>query len=163
MPQAASLLAARRSCRTLDAMQHIPVHERRLQQPALALAGLCVSLAAQADPASMPGIYPAPVESSASSPLGVNFEACENAWLVFTSIQFPRQLERSGVAEGSVSVAFTVGRDGAVGDLQAVRYSHIALVRPVLEATATLVCPRLREGTRVTLPISLKVERRRAS
>lgn len=144
-------------------MQHRSPHLRRFTTFVLFVADLSLGFVALADPASVPGAGAVPIETSASSPLGTNADACENAWLVFTSIQFPRQLERAGVVEGTVSVAFTVGRGGIVENLQAVRYSHAGLVRPVLEAISALRCPRLPEGTRVTLPVSLKMERRRAS
>lgn len=106
--------------------------------------------AAPAPPAPPPvAAAPAPVSAAV---------ACSNYQRVMGDAGFPRDAARAGLEKGEVTVQFTLGPNGEIKDVKALKASHQIFARAAMRVVSEYKCQGQGQDVVVQVPFSFKME-----
>jgi len=108
-----------------------------------------VAIAPVAPPVVAPPAPPAPVTASV---------ACSNYRTVMGDAGFPREALRQGLEKGDALVQFTLGPDGQVKDIKALRASHPIFARNSVRIVGEYKCQGQGREVVVTVPFGYKLD-----
>lgn len=115
---------------------------------------------ATAAPDSPPVAAPAPVAApkpAAAAPVSASV-VCSNYSRVMGEAAFPRAATRLGLEEGDALIQFTLGANGDIKDVKAIRASHPAFAENSVRLVSTFKCTGKGTDVPVQVPFVYKSE-----
>jgi periplasmic protein TonB len=110
-----------------------------------------VAIAPVAPPVTAPPAPPAPAVVSASV-------VCSNYTTVMGDAGFPREAARQGIEKGEALIQFTLGANGEVKDIKALRASHPIFARNSIRIVGEYKCQGQGRDVLVQVPFGYKLE-----
>jgi periplasmic protein TonB len=102
---------------------------------------------------------PAPTAPAPAAPAQVSAAVvCSNYNTVMGDAAFPREAARQGLDKGEVTVQFTLGANGEVRDVRAIRASHPIFARNSVRLVGEYKCQGQGRDVTVVVPFSYKLE-----
>ena len=110
-----------------------------------------VAIAPVAPPVTAPPAPPAPAVMSASV-------VCSNFATVMGDVAYPREAARQGIDKGEALIQFTLGPNGEVKDVKAVRSTHPIFARNSIRIVSEYKCQGQGRDVVVQVPFGYKLD-----
>ena len=98
-----------------------------------------------------------PKAAAAASPVSASV-ACSNYSRVMGEAAFPRAATRLGLEEGDALIQFTLGANGDIKDIKAIRASHTAFAENSIRLVSAFKCTGRGADVSVQVPFAYKSE-----
>jgi periplasmic protein TonB len=98
---------------------------------------------------------PVPAAAPAPTPVSASV-ACANYSKVMGDAGFPRDATRLGIEEGNALIQFTLGANGEIKDVKAVRASHISFANASVRTVSAYKCAGQGREVTVQVPFAYK-------
>jgi periplasmic protein TonB len=137
---------------------YAPPPEVQVQVVAPPQAAITTDAAAAPD-SPAPVVVPAPVAGPrpAAAPVSASV-ACSNYSRVMGEAAFPRAATRLGLEEGDALIQFTLGANGEIKDVKAIRASHPAFAENSVRLVSSFKCTGKGTDVPVQVPFVYKSE-----